>query len=130
MGAATVALAAIGKSIMPAYDTRFVMQTAPTYIKDWDQILDSIKHSPVSMVLYMALEYSARLFISLKKIYADDMPCAVVFWAGFPEKELIIKGTVSTMEEQLLNVEEKYMGILFVGRFLEGKPYKAVIEKQ
>ncbi len=130
MGADNIALAALGKSIMPAYDTRFVMQTAPIYLRDWDQMLNDLKTYPVNMILYMALEHTNKLFGSLKKVYPSDMPCAAVFWAGFPDKELVIKGTLSTIEDQLIDVEERFMGILFVGRFLEGKPYETVMRRQ
>ena len=130
IGAAAIALATLGKSIIPAYDTRFVMQTAPIYLRDWDQMLNDIKGYPLSMVLYMSLESPANLFKSLKKAYPNDMPCAAVFWAGFPNKELVIKGTLFNMEEKILKIEERNMGILFVGRFLEGKPYEAVMKKQ
>lgn len=130
MGADNIALAALGKSIMPAYDTRFVLQTAPIYLRDWDKILNDIKVYPISMILYMSLEHTTKLFGSLKKIYPSDMPCAAVFWAGFPDKEIVLKGILSNMEEKILKVEERFMGILFVGRFLEGKPYESLMKRQ
>lgn len=130
MGADIAALAALKNSIMPAYDTRFVMQTAPPYLKDWDQMIKDMKSYPASMILYMTLDYSHNLFEGLKQVYPEDMPCAVVFWAGFPDKEMIIRGTISNMEQKIARVQEKFMGLLFIGRFLEGKPYEAVMRRQ
>jgi len=130
MGCEAAALAALGKSIIPSYDTRFVMQTAPLYLMDWDQILENISQHPVSIVAYMTLKNPKKLFKSLKKIYSDDMPCAAVYWAGHHDKQHIIRGTVADMVQKLSEEKEKDNGLLFIGRFLEGKPYEASMKRQ
>jgi precorrin-4 methylase len=57
------------------------------------------------------------------------MPCAVVFWAGDPDKERILRGTVADMGEKLAKESEKFMGLVLVGRFLSGRPYDAAMEQ-
>ena len=57
------------------------------------------------------------------------MPCAVVFWAGCPDRERILRGTIGNMGEKLSKDKEKFMGILFVGRFMEGKPYESAMKR-
>jgi len=57
------------------------------------------------------------------------MPCAVVFWAGHPDRQRIIRGTVADMGEKLSKDKERFMGLLFIGRFLEGKPYAAAMKR-
>lgn len=130
MGCEAAALAALGKSIIPSYDTRFVMQTAPLYLMDWDQILKDVSQYPVSMVAYMTLKNPKKLFTSLEKVYPADMPCAIVYWAGYPDKQQIIRGTVADMGQKISKENEDHMGILFIGRFLDGKPYEAAIKQQ
>lgn len=129
MGCEAAALAAMGKSIIPSYDTRFVMQTAPLYMMDWDRILKDVSNHPVSMVAYMTLKNPKNLFESLKKVYPADMPCAAVYWVGYPEQR-IIRGTVADMGQKLSMEKEDHMGLLFIGRFLDGKPYEAAMKQQ
>ncbi len=54
---------------------------------------------------------------------------AVVFWAGYPEKERVLRGTIGDMAEKLSQDKEKFMGLLLVGRFLNGSPYDAAMEQ-
>jgi len=131
MGCDAAAMAALGKSTIPAYDARFVMQTAPRFLmdqamKDTEILKDLGKYQP-TMILYMALRNPKKLFAVLGETFPSDMPCAVVFWAGHPDRQRIIRGTVADMGEKLSKDKERFMGLLFVGRFLEGKPYAAAV---
>ncbi len=134
MGCDAAAMAALGKSIIPAYKTRFVMQTAPMFLMNHDlqdiQILKDLSKYPVSMVQYMALGNPEKLFSSLKEMYKPETPCAVVFWAGYPDRQRVIRGTVGDMANKLSDEKEKFMGLLFVGDFLEGKPYQGAMKLQ
>jgi precorrin-4 methylase len=133
MGCDAAAMAALGKSTIPSHDTRFVMQTAPFFLTDRDledrQILEVFAKYPTTMVLYMALREPEKLFDALGEVLPGDIPCAVVFWAGYPDRERILRGTVADMGEKLSSEKERYMGLLFVGRFLEGKPYEKAIKR-
>ena len=128
MGSDAAAMAALGKSTIPAHDVRFVMQTAPFFLMGWGktdrQILKDLAKYPTTMVLYMALYEPEKLFAALGEVLPPDMPCAVVFWAGYPDRQRIVRGTVADMVQKLSKDKERYMGLLFVGRFLEGKPYE------
>ena len=46
-----------------------------------------------------------------------------------PRKSAFFGGTVADMSEKLSKDKEKFMGLLFVGRFLEGKPYDAAMKR-
>jgi precorrin-4/cobalt-precorrin-4 C11-methyltransferase len=134
MGCDAAAMAALGKSIIPAYKTRFVMQTAPIFLMGHEmedrQILKNLGKYPVNMIQYMALGNPEKLFSALKEMYEPDTPCAVVFWAGYPDRQRIVRGTVGDMVQKLSNEKEKFMGLLLVGDFLEGKPYEASMKLQ
>ena len=128
MGCDAAAMAALGKSTIPAHDVRFVMQTAPFFLTGWGktdrQILKDLSKYPATMVLYMALYEPEKVFAALREMLPPDMPCAVVYWAGYPDRQRIVRGTVADMGEKLSKDKERFMGLLFIGRFLEGKPYE------
>jgi precorrin-4 methylase len=133
MGSDAAAMAALAKSVIPAFDTRFVIQSSPMSLLNHQdmndiQILKDICKYPNTMIQYMALGMPERLFSILAEVYPPDMPCAVVFWAGFPDKQRIVRGTIADMGKKLSEEEEKYMGLLLVGHFLEGRPYEAAIK--
>jgi precorrin-4 methylase len=133
MGCDAAAMAALGKSTIPAHDTRFVMQTAPFFLTDRDmedkRVLKELAGYPSTMILYMALGKSKKLFNALGEVLPPDMPCAVVFWAGYPDRERILRGTVADMGEKLSKEKERFMGLLLIGRFLEGKPYESAMKR-
>jgi precorrin-4 methylase len=133
MGSDAAAMAALGRSTIPSHDTRFVMQTAPMFLMDWAgqdrQILKDLAKYPTTMVLYMAMYEPEKLFAALGEALPADMPCAVVFWAGHPDRQRIVRGTVADMGQKLANDTERYMGLLFIGRFLEGMPYETAIRR-
>ena len=126
MGCYSAAMAALSRQIVPSQDIRFLLQ-ASTYslmgdeLEDIDLIKDLAGH-PCAMVLYLALIHTSRVFASLKKVFPLNMPCAVIFWAGYPDRERVVRGTLGDMEERLCNEDEDFMGLLMVGRHLEGDP--------
>ncbi|WDP91968.1 MAG: tetrapyrrole methylase [Desulfobacter sp.] len=133
MGVDSAALSALGKSIIPAGDSPFVMQTAPFFLTDIktnsaDQVLKDVSKFNINSIHYMALNFVAPLFKKYREVYPDTTPCAVVFWAGFPLVQRIVKGTLGDMAEKLSKEKEKYMGIIFIGDFLEGKPYESAMK--
>jgi precorrin-4 methylase len=93
------------------------------------QVLRDLAKYPSTMVFYMALWKPKELFAALKEVLPPDMPCAVVYWAGYPDRERILRGTVADMGEKLSKDRERFMGLLLVGRFMEGKPYESAMKR-
>jgi len=133
MGCDAAAMAALKKSTIPSYDSHFVMQTSPFSLMRWGNdkqgILRDLAKYPSTLIFYMALWKQKALFKTLNATLPPDTPCAVVFWAGYPEKERILRGTVADMSDKLSKDKEKFMGLLLVGRFLEGHPYEAAMKR-
>lgn len=133
MGCDAAAMAALGKSTIPSHDTRFVMQTAPFFLTDRAmqdrRILKDLGQYATTMVLYMALSEPKKLFAALGEVLPSDMPCAVVYWAGYPDRQRILRGTVADMGEKISKDKERFMGLLFIGSFLEGKPYEKAMKR-
>ena len=96
---------------------------------DKQTILKDLAKYPSTLIFYMALWKQEELFKALNAILPPDMPCAVVFWAGYPEKERVLRGTITDMSDKLSKDKEKFMGLLLVGRFLNGKPYDAAMKQ-
>lgn len=74
----------------------------------------------LSFVFYMAVEKITLLAENLKKYFAGNLPVAVVYHVGFPEKERILQGTLGTISMLTAGEEERWMGLVIVGRCLEG----------
>jgi precorrin-4 methylase len=133
MGCDAAAMAALGKSTIPAHKTRFVIQTAPFSLMGWRmedrQILKDLARYDSTMILYMALWKSQEVFAALKEALPPDMPCAVVYWAGHPDRERVLRGRLADMEQKVAADKEKFMGLLLIGRFMEGKPYESAMKE-
>lgn len=129
MGCDAAAMAALKKSTIPAHDVNYVLQSAPFFLSDRaledTTVLRDVARHRTTMILYMALRQPEKLFARLGEVLPADMPCAVVFWAGYPDRERVVRGTVADMGQRLAGEKERFMGLLFIGRFLEGKPYEA-----
>lgn len=144
MGCDAAAMAALGQSTIPSHKARFVVQTAPFFLLD-NQARSSMDFDPDSpgaqktladlarhqhtMILYMALKDPEKLFKVLRRHMPADMPAACVYWAGYEGKQRVVRGTLADMGTKLAKDPERFMGLIFVGRFLEGKPYEAAMRR-
>jgi precorrin-4 methylase len=130
VGAFTAAMAALKKSSLPAYDTRFVMQTSPYFLTGGgEEVFKDLSKHPATMVFYMGIKKLNQLVSLLKKSYPGDLPVAVVYNAGYPDKEKVVKGTLDTIRDKIAGEKEPWMGLIIVGRCLEGKPYRDRLER-
>jgi precorrin-4 methylase len=129
VGAFTAAMAALKKSSIPAYDTRFVMQTSPYFLTGGgEEVFKDLSKHPTTMVFYMGIKKLNQLVPLLQKSYPGDLPVAVVYNAGYPDKEKVVKGTLDTILSKVAGEKEPWMGLIIVGRCLEGKPYRGRLE--
>jgi precorrin-4 methylase len=144
MGSDAAAMAALGRSTIPARGARFVVQTAPFFLMDraarpgmgFDadspesrRVLADLARHEHTLVLYMALKQPVKLFEALGRHWPADMPAACVYWAGYPDKQKVVRGTVGDLGPKLARDPERMMGLVFVGRFLEGKPYEQAMRR-
>jgi precorrin-4 methylase len=144
MGCDAAALAALKASAIPAHGARMVVQTAPFFL--WDRaprpgmgfdpdspegqeaLADVARHQH-TLILYMALKEPVKLFQALGRHLPADMPAACVYWAGHPDKQRVVRGTVGDLGPKLAADPERFMGLVLVGRFLEGKPYQEAMRR-
>jgi precorrin-4 methylase len=131
LGCFQAAMAALKKSSIPAYDTRFLMLTAPLFLlgrPENESILKDLSKYPITMVFYMALRHADSLIAKLKKYHPADLPVAVVYHAGYPEKEKVVKGTLDTILDDIKSEKENWLGMIIIGRCLEGQPQRGMIK--
>lgn len=131
LGCFQAAMAALKKSSIPAYDTRFVMLTAPMFLfgKPEDTaILADISKYPITIAFYMALNRADSLIATLRKYYPADLPVAVVYHAGDPDKEKVIKGTLNTILGDIRAEKENWLGMIIVGRCIKGQPQREMVK--
>ncbi|HKK00151.1 MAG TPA: SAM-dependent methyltransferase [Desulfotignum sp.] len=127
VGTFSVAMAALKKSSIPAYDTRFVMQTSPFFLTENDQdddIFRDLSKYPATMVFYMALWNLENLIKRLTEQYPENLPVAVIYHLGHDEKQHIVQGTLKTIVEKVRDIKEDFAGLIIVGKCLEGAGYR------
>lgn len=125
VGAMTAALAALKKASTGG-GARFVAQTAPFSFfgkPDRDDLARDLSRQPGTLVFYMGLSEIANLVESLKKFNPGDLPVAVVYYAGYPQKEKVVKGALDTILAKVAPEKEKWMGMIIVGRCLTGPSF-------
>ena len=132
VGCFQAAAAALKKSMIPAYQTKFVALTGHRFLLgpsgQQDEALRQLCKHETTMVFYMTLGTIDNLVEKLRKYCPPDFPVAVVYYAGFPEKEKIVRGTLETIVEKVKAEKEKWLGLVIVGKCLKGKPYRSFSE--
>jgi precorrin-4 methylase len=122
VGAYTASMAALKKASTGG-GARFVVQTAPFSFygkQERDDLAKALSRFPGTLVFYMALSQIDGLVNTLKKYNPGDLPVAVVYYAGYPEKEKVVKGTLDNILARIAPEKEKWMGMIIVGRSITG----------
>ncbi len=118
------AAAALLKRPMTGRGVRFVMLTSPFSLfgktdKEADEILRDLSKYNITMVFYMALGSIERLVKKFKKYYPPDLPIAVVYYAGYSEKEKVLRSTFSTILEDLKGFKKTWLALVIVGKSIK-----------
>jgi uroporphyrin-III C-methyltransferase len=122
VGAYTAAMAALKKASTGG-GARFVAQTAPFAFygkKDRGDLAQALSHFNGTLVFYMGLTEIKSLVDLLKKYNPGDLPIAVVYYAGYPQKQKVVQGTLDNILTEIAPEKEKWMGMIIVGRALTG----------
>ncbi len=119
MGAFNAAAAALKRS-MTCDDSRFVMLTSPRSLlgegkEPRDDILKDLAKYKTTMVLYMSLRNLKELTAEFKKYFPLDYPIAVVYYAGYVDKETVLRSTLGHIEADVKKMDEKWLGLVVTG---------------
>ena len=83
-----------------------------------DGLAQDLSRYPGTLVFYMALEGLERLIDALGQLSPGDLPVAVVYYAGWAGREKTVRGTLDSILRLVAGEEEKWMGLVVVGRCL------------
>lgn len=128
IGALTASFAALKRTSTGA-GARFVALTAPYGFfgrEEPEDLARDLGRYNGTLVFYMALTQLPRLVEVLKKYQPADLPVAVVYYAGYPDKEKVVRGTLGDIVAKTANEPEKWLGMIIVGRCLTGPAFRLV----
>lgn len=119
MGAFNAAAAAL-KRPMFRDDTRFIMLTSPRSLfgegdEPREDILADISKYKTTMVLYMSLRNMKDLAEKFRAYYPPDLPMAVVYYAGYADKQRVLRSTLATIDKDISAMDEKWLGLVVIG---------------
>jgi precorrin-4 methylase len=119
MGAVNAAAAAL-KRPLTTEDSRFVMLASYESLfgeglQPQEDLLKDISKYKSTLVLYMSLRSMRALVDRFMKYYPADLPVAVVYFAGYADKEHVLRGSLKNIEAQVRKVDEKWLGLVIIG---------------
>ncbi|CAN2044546.1 nickel transport protein [Candidatus Magnetomoraceae bacterium gMMP-1] len=109
--------AAIGKDVALGSETKAVVLTT---IRDVDKLAE---HHPTLVIFTMHTKFK-DVVAKLKTHYPKETPIAVVFYAGYKDKENVVSGTLDTILEKIKDKEFPFEHIVYVGDFMINSMYK------
>jgi uroporphyrin-III C-methyltransferase len=125
VGAYTAAMAALKKAGTGG-GARFVLQTAPFAFfgrNNQDDLARALSPFPGTLVFYMGLSKIDQIVSTLKKYKPGDLPVAVVYYAGYPHKQKVVKGTLDNILAKIAPEKEHWLGMIIVGRAITGPAF-------
>jgi len=119
MGAFNAASAALKRSMTPE-DVRFVILSSPRSLfgESWekgDTILKDLAKYESTMVFYMSLKSMDKVVNVFRKYYPPELPVAIVYYAGYKDKEKVLKSTLKNIEEDVKKMDENWLGLVVIG---------------
>jgi precorrin-4 methylase len=120
LSAFNAAGAALKRSMTPE-DVRFVILTSPESLfgESWekgDEILKDLSKYETTMVFFMSLKSLGKLVDKLKEYYSTSLPIAVVYYAGYMDKEQVLRSKLGSILEDIKKMDEKWLGLVVIGK--------------
>jgi len=109
--------AALGRDVTKSRYTRSVILAAD----DWPGMIDTIEKLSAhrtTMVLFTMKADFDELVRKLSVNYPAPTPVAIVKYAGYAEKEEVVRGTLATIREQVDSERLPFEYLIYVGDFL------------
>ncbi len=103
--------AALGKDIMLGKHSHSAVMTT---VREIDKFA---AHHPTMIIFTMHTEFE-KLIAKLKQFYPADTPIAIVFYAGYKNKQHVTRGTLNTILEQTEGKSFPFEHLVYVGDFM------------
>jgi precorrin-4 methylase len=109
--------AALGMEIMAGKENHSAVLTTARELEKFSKL------HPTMVIFTMRTEFK-DLFEKLKTQYPPETPMAIVSYAGYKEKERVIKGNVDTILNKVDNEKKLKPYLVYVGDFLTFRYFK------
>lgn len=124
MGAFNAAGAALKTTFTPD-DVRFVMLTSPRSLfgENWekeDGILKDLSKYNATMIWYMSLRSIDQVVLRMKEHYPPHFPIAIVYYAGYADREKVLRSTLDSVSDDVKQMEEEWLGLFIAGEVAAG----------
>jgi len=104
--------AALGTDVASGKETRAVVLTT---IRE----IEKLSQGHPTMVIFTMFTKFEDLVAKLQTLYPSETPIAIVFYAGYKEKERVVRGTLDTILGQVRGEKLPFEHLVYVGDFLE-----------
>lgn len=84
--------------------------------------LETLGRSGATLAIHLSVRNMKSVCATLRPLYGDDCPVAVVYRASWPD-ELIVRGTLETIEEALKPHRLRRTALIIVGRVLDDEKF-------
>jgi precorrin-4 methylase len=127
ISALNAASAALKRSLLAGPETESVIITAPEavggllpneLVSQRRDTIEELARLKSNLVFFMALFHPGHLIARLRSQYPPQTPAAVVYMAGYRDRERIITGTLDDIEKKIAEANEQFLGLFLVGPFL------------
>ncbi len=108
--------AAIAKTVTSSKPTKSVILTIG-YSPESHKIIEDLAAHKATMVIYMPKNLK-DIIGRLSVHYPAETPIAIVSYAGYKEKERVVKGTLETILDKIGDEKELKLYLVYVGDFL------------
>lgn len=97
--------------------TRSVILTTPARQGDRKDSIENLARNRSTMVFFMPREFEEKVLPELKKYYPSNTPVAIVYKAGYPGEEQVVRCTLGSFPFQ--TPEQRWLRLIYVGEFLK-----------
>lgn len=116
-----VANALLKRDVADAYvadrQTRSVILTTPAREGDRTDSIENLARHRSTMVFFMPREFEEKVLPELRKHYPSNTPVAIVYKAGYPGEEQVVRCTLGSFPLQ--PPEQRWLRLIYIGEFLK-----------
>jgi precorrin-4/cobalt-precorrin-4 C11-methyltransferase len=100
--------------------TRYAKRATP--LPDGERLAELAAHR-TTLVIHLGAQATEELAAELIPHYGADCPAAVVAWASWPE-ELVLRGTLATLPDQVKQAGVRRTAVILVGAVLSERDFR------
>lgn len=80
-----------------------------------DGILKDLAKYKTTMVWYMSLRSIDQFAERMKEHYPPNFPVAIVYYAGYTDREKVLRSTLENIVDDVKQMEEEWLGLFIAG---------------